>query len=57
MLFIIPRKQERYPERPQSSVLSVGLFVVTDVFDEVFDGDGFLVLVGVAAGAEAGLVD
>jgi hypothetical protein len=37
--------------------LGVGLFVVADVFYEVFDGDGFLVLVGVASGAEAGLVD
>jgi hypothetical protein len=33
------------------------LFVIADVFDEIFDGDGFLVLVGVATGAETGLVD
>ena len=57
MRFIISREQEGHSERTQSAVLRIGLFVIADVLDEVFDGDGFLVLVAVSAGAETGLVD
>ena len=56
-MLIVPRKQKGDSKRPQSSVLGIGLFVVADVFDELFDGDGFAVLELVAAGFEAGLVD
>ena len=57
MRLIIPRKQERDTKGTQPSVLSVCLFVVADVFHEVFNGDWFLVLIFVPSGAETCLVD
>ena len=55
--FIVSREEGGNAEGTQPAVLGVGLFVVADVLDEIFDGDGFLVLVGVATGAETGLID
>jgi len=57
MVCIISGKQECYSKRPQSTILRISLFVVTDVFYELFDGDLFAVLILVATSAEAGLVN
>jgi len=57
VIFVVSREQEGHAERAESSVLRVSLLVVAHVLDQVFDGDGLLVLVGVSAGAEASLVD
>ncbi len=54
---VIPCKKKGYTERAKSTVLSVGLFVIANMFDEVLDGDRFLVLVGVTTGTETCLVD
>lgn len=57
MMDIVSREQKCDTEGSEASVLRVGLFVVADVFDQLFDGDWFGVLVLVPASAEAGLVD
>lgn len=57
VVLVISRKQKCNSKRPQSSILGIRLFVVTDVFYQLFDGDLFEILVLVPAGAEAGLVN
>jgi hypothetical protein len=54
---VVSGEEESDAKRTQSTVLGVRLFVVAHVLDEILDGYGFLVLVGVPRRAEAGLVD
>lgn len=57
MRFIISRKEEGYTEWTQATVLSVGLFVIAHMLYETFEGDGFLVLIGVPCRTKTGLID
>ena len=54
---VVSGEEEGDAEGSEAAVLGIGLLVVADVLDELLDGDGLGVLVGVPTGAEAGLVD
>jgi hypothetical protein len=56
-VFVVPGKQERDTKRTESTSLSVELLVIADVFDQLFDGDGFLILVRISSGSQSGLID
>ena len=57
MVFIVSRKQKGHTKGTESTILSITLFVVAHVFDELFDGNGFLVLIIVPSGSQACLIN
>lgn len=57
VVFVVTRKQECDTERTKTSALGVELLVIANMFHELFNGDGFLVLIGIPTGAETRLID
>mmetsp|Transcript_14843 Transcript_14843/g.34469 ORF Transcript_14843/g.34469 Transcript_14843/m.34469 type:complete len:235 (+) Transcript_14843:224-928(+) len=57
ILVVISRKQKGNAKGTKASTLGVKLLVIANMFNELFDRDGLLVLIGIATGSEPRLFD
>lgn len=57
MMLVVSSKQKGDTKGTESTILSITLFVVAHVFDKLFDGNGFLILILIPSCSQAGLIN